>query len=84
MAQAQKPKDIASRLSDSQKDVNSYEAIEMALATLRLLKPSDKSSRDRSYAVTITMLEQAYAYFYTFVYQKDIQTSKEKDGVQIS
>lgn len=40
------------------------------LATVNLLrgsKPYDRSAVDRHYAVTITMLEQAYAYFNTYV-----------------
>jgi hypothetical protein len=40
------------------------------LATVNLLRgsrPNDRSAADRHYAVTITMLEQAYAYFNTYV-----------------
>ena len=40
------------------------------LATVNLLrgtKPNDRSAIDRHYTVTITMMEQAYAYFNTYV-----------------
>jgi len=34
---------------------------------LKARKPNDRSDRDRSYAVTITELERAYAYFVVYV-----------------
>lgn len=34
-----------------------------ALATLRAAKPDDRSEKSRQYAVTITELEKAIAYF---------------------
>lgn len=42
-------------------------AIEDALADARRQKPNDRSEKDRAYAVTITELEKALAYFKTFV-----------------
>lgn len=38
-----------------------------ALESLREFKPTDRSEAARRYAVTITMMEQAYAYFSTWV-----------------
>jgi hypothetical protein len=38
-----------------------------ALHALREFKPNDRSEADRRYAVTITMMEQTYAYFSTWV-----------------
>jgi hypothetical protein len=38
-----------------------------AIESLREFKPNDRSEIDRRYAVTITMMEQAYAYFATWV-----------------
>ena len=43
------------------------QAIANALFTLRTNKPNDRSEKDRYYAVTITDLEKALAYFITFV-----------------
>lgn len=42
-------------------------AMQGVLATLREWKPNDRSEIDRRYAVTITMMEQAWAYFHTWV-----------------
>ena len=47
--------------------VDARSDIERALATLRVNKPDDRTQIDRAYAVTITMIEQAFAYFMTFV-----------------
>lgn len=51
--------------------MNEHNSIDGALlATVNLIrgtKPNDRSAIDRHYAVTITMLEQAYAYFHTYV-----------------
>jgi len=33
-------------------------------------KPNDKSEIDRRYAIVITDLEKAYAYFFTYVMEK--------------
>lgn len=41
-------------------------AIVSAIRTAKAHKPSDRSELDRAYAVTITELEMAYAYFVTF------------------
>ena len=43
------------------------QVIANALFTLRTNKPNDRSEKDRYYAVTITDLEKALAYFITFV-----------------
>jgi hypothetical protein len=42
-------------------------ALLYALESLREFKPNDRSETDRRYAVTITMMEQTYAYFATWV-----------------
>lgn len=53
----------------------SQRALEEALRTLRTQKPQDKSETDRAFAVTITELKKATAYFKVFVVQaaNDIQ-----------
>jgi hypothetical protein len=54
------------------------------LATVNLLrgsKPNDRSAADRHYAVTITMLEQAYAYFNTYV-TRDVTACRQRPGAQ--
>lgn len=43
-------------------------ALLAALESLKEFKPGDRSETDRHYAVTITMVEQAYAYFLAWVY----------------
>jgi hypothetical protein len=42
-------------------------ALLAAIESLREFKPNDRSEADRRYAVTITMMEQTYAYFATWV-----------------
>ncbi len=37
------------------------------LQEMKNSKPNDKSEVDRRYAIVITELEKAYAYFYTYV-----------------
>lgn len=51
------------------KDARSENSLHTSLLTLRKNKPNDRSQKDRRYAVTITMLKQAYAYFNTYVIQ---------------
>lgn len=41
------------------------------LASLRRAKPNDRSELDRRYAVTITKMEDVFAYFSTFVMSKE-------------
>ena len=47
-------------------DVEVAEAISSAIRTTRAHKPNNRTELDRIYAVTITELEKAYAYFVTF------------------
>ena len=46
-------------------------AMQGALHALRECKPNDRSEIDRRYAVTITMMEQAWAYFHSWVVNAD-------------
>lgn len=74
-------KELMERLKDEQyeklapseltpkKDARSENSLHVSLLTLREGKPNDRSQKDRRYAVTITMLEQAYTYFNTYVIQ---------------
>ena len=39
----------------------------LLLLLLHKVKPNDRSETDRRYAVTITMVEQAYAYLATWI-----------------
>jgi hypothetical protein len=54
-----------------------YDALCAALEKLRDHKPNDRSAADRSWAVTITMMEQAIAYFDVWVRQ-EVGCGKEK------
>ncbi len=52
------------------KDARSENSLHTSLLTLREGKPNDRSQKDRRYAVAITMLEQTYAYFNSYVIQE--------------
>lgn len=45
-----------------------YQRLCDVLEYLRSVKPNDKSEKDRRYAVSITELEKAIGYFYTWVF----------------
>jgi hypothetical protein len=59
--------------------VIAYHALQNALGTLQATKPNDRSDIDRRYAVTVTVLEQAVAYFNTFVVIPSQGDSKTED-----
>lgn len=52
------------------KDQECLDAIGEALLKLGQAKPQDRSELARRYAVTITELEKAYAYFRTWVIEE--------------
>lgn len=54
-----------------------YDALCAAMERLRDYKPNDRSTVDRSWAVTITMMEQVIAYFDVWVKQ-EVEGGKEK------
>lgn len=54
-----------------------YDTLSAALKTLRAHKPNDRSAADRAWAVSITMMEQALAYFYVWV-QLEVQNGKKE------
>lgn len=45
-----------------------WDSMNKALEDLKRNKPNDRSEEDRRYAVTITEMEKAIAYFYYHVY----------------
>lgn len=47
--------------------VDAWDGLNNALVILAVAKPNDKSPLDRRFAVTITELEKAIAYFNTYV-----------------
>jgi hypothetical protein len=47
-------------------DTKALDSIRQTLATLRAGKPNDRSEQARVYAVTITEIEKAMAYFIVF------------------
>ena len=47
-------------------DENAASEIWHTIGKLKDYKPNDRSARDRAYAVTITELEKAFAYFVIF------------------
>ena len=64
-------------------DVKVAEAIISAIRTARAHKPSNRTELDRIYAVTITELEKAYAYFVTFALpftQTSQDSEDDEDG----
>ena len=56
------PKEVQAAL-----DQECLERIKATLQRVRFCKPDDRSARARQYAVAITELEKAYAYFSTYV-----------------
>ena len=54
-----------------------YDALCAAMEKLRDHKPNDRSAADQSWAVTITMMEQAIAYFDVWVKQ-EVEGGKKK------
>jgi hypothetical protein len=55
-------------------------AIGYAIHRTKAEKPNDRSEKDRAYAVTITKLEEAYAYFLTFAATDEIRRILELAG----
>ncbi len=56
---------------------STYDALCAAMERLRDYKPNDRTMIDRSWAVTITMMEQTIAYFDVWVRQ-EVDGGKEK------
>ncbi len=62
------PTDEQSPSQETLNDRATLNAVFAALATARKNRPEDRSPRARQYAVLITDLEKAYAYFYSWNY----------------
>lgn len=52
---------------DNDSDLACATGFDELLDQLRESRPNDRSPKDRAYAVSITMLEQAWAFFEKFV-----------------
>jgi hypothetical protein len=48
-------------------ELNAFTTIQDTIAYLRGLKPNDKSDKDRRYAIVLTDLEKAMAYYAYYV-----------------
>jgi hypothetical protein len=51
----------------SESDYKSHQFMVTALNALKMNKPNDKSEKDRAFAIVITDVEKALAYFDVFV-----------------
>lgn len=63
-------------MSEKDTSVLVYEAMVNALSALQEHKPNDRSLSDRAWAVTITMMEQAVAYFRVWA-MREVSSGKE-------
>lgn len=54
-------------MDENEKDKECQRALASVIVKLRDAKPEERSEKARQYAITITELEKAYAYFTMFV-----------------
>lgn len=45
---------------------------ELLMATVKLYKPGDRSETDRNYAILITELQKAYAFYKTYLHVPEV------------
>lgn len=57
-------------------------AIALAIHHARKRKPNDRSEKDRAYAVTITKLKEAFAFFLAYAADEQIRRLLEIYGAQ--
>jgi hypothetical protein len=58
---------ISPKMTQHDKDISGLEALRHTIKTLRAFKPEERGEKARRYAVTITEVEKALAYYILYV-----------------
>lgn len=65
-------------------DVDTILLLEVTMEAMRKNKPNDRSAKDRCYAVAITDMEKLYAYFKTWIVDKQDDRSDGENASPIT